>query len=135
MTHEITMKEHLEDESKKKKSIALKTISLEVDPEYEDGLDEDDLGYFSYNIRMDCPHLKSSKKSKKKAMKTIWDNSSESGSEVEEMAHLGLMAHSDKEDEHDDEDPNKYGYQRIKTHDMSCPTPAHFMRWNRGATT
>ena len=47
MTHEIIMKEHLEDESKKKKSIALKTISLEVDPEDDDGLDEDDIAYFS----------------------------------------------------------------------------------------
>ena len=36
-------------------------------------------------------------------MKTTWDDSSESESEVEEMANLGLMAHSDKEDEHDDE--------------------------------
>uniref|UniRef100_A0A9I9DKD3 Uncharacterized protein n=1 Tax=Cucumis melo TaxID=3656 RepID=A0A9I9DKD3_CUCME len=33
MTHEIIMKEHLEDESKKKKSITLRTISFEVDPE------------------------------------------------------------------------------------------------------
>lgn len=31
MIHEIIMKEHLEDESKKKKSIALKTISFKVD--------------------------------------------------------------------------------------------------------
>ncbi|XP_031741720.1 uncharacterized protein LOC116403915 [Cucumis sativus] len=143
MTHEIIMKEHLEDESKKKKSIALKTISLEVDPEDEDGLDEDDIAYFSRkyknfikrkkyfkkhlstqkeskgekskkdevicyeckrsgHIRTDCPLLKSSKKSKKKAMKATWDDSSESESEVEEMANLGLMAHSDKDDEHDD---------------------------------
>ena len=143
MTHEIIMKEHLEDESKKKKSIALKTISLEVDPEDEDGLDEDDIAYFSRkyknfikrkkyfkkhlstqkeskgekskkdevicyeckrsgHIRTDCPLLKSSKKSKKKAMKATWDDSSESESEVEEMANLGLMAHNDKDDEHDD---------------------------------
>ena len=143
MTHEVIMKEHLEDESKKKKSIALKTISLEVDPEDEDGLDEDDIAYFSRkyknfikrkkyfkkhlstqkeskgekskkdevicyeckrsgHIRTDCPLLKSSKKSKKKAMKATWDDSSESESEVEEMANLGLMAHSDKDDEHDD---------------------------------
>ena len=143
MTHEIIMKEHLEDESKKKKSIALKTISLEVDPEDEDGLDEDDIAYFSRkyknfikrkkyfkkhlstqkeskgekskkdevicyeckrsgHIRTNCPLLKSSKKSKKKAMKATWDDSSESESEVEEMANLGLMAHSDKDDEHDD---------------------------------
>ena len=143
MTHEIIMKEHLEDESKKKKSIALKTISLEVDPEDEDDLDEDDIAYFSRkyknfikrkkyfkkhlstqkeskgekskkdevicyeckrsgHIRTDCPLLKSSKKSKKKAMKATWDDSSESESEVEEMANLGLMAHSDKDDEHDD---------------------------------
>ncbi|KAA0033952.1 zf-CCHC domain-containing protein/DUF4219 domain-containing protein/UBN2 domain-containing protein [Cucumis melo var. makuwa] len=142
MTHEIIMKEHLKDESKKKKSIALNTISLEL--EDEDDLDEDDIAYFSRKyrnfikrkkyfkkhlstqkeskgeknkkdeviyyeckkagyIRTDCPFLKSSKKSKKKAVKATWDDSSKSESEVEEMANLGLMAHSDKEDEHDDE--------------------------------
>ncbi|KAA0065897.1 zf-CCHC domain-containing protein/DUF4219 domain-containing protein/UBN2 domain-containing protein [Cucumis melo var. makuwa] len=48
MAHEIIMKEHLEDRSKKKKSIALKTIYLlKVDPEDEDSLDEDDIAYFS----------------------------------------------------------------------------------------
>ena len=36
-------------------------------------------------------------------MKATQDDNSESESEVEEMANLGLMAHSDKEDEHDDE--------------------------------
>ena len=42
------MKKHSEDESKKKKSIiVLKTISLEVDPGDEDGLDEDGNAYFS----------------------------------------------------------------------------------------
>lgn len=146
MTHEITMKEHLEDESKKKKSIALKTISFEVDSEDEDALDEDDIAYFSRkyknfikrkkqfkkhlstqreskgekskkdevicyeckkpgHIRTDCPLLKSSKKSKKKAMKATWDDSSESesGSDVEEVARICLMAHSDKDDVLDDE--------------------------------
>lgn len=146
MTHEIIMKEHMEDESKKKKSIALKTISLEVDSEDEDALDDDDIAYFSRkyknfikkkkqfkkhlsnqketkgekskkdevicyeckkpgHIRTDCPLLKSSKKFKKKAMKATWDDSSESesGSDVEEIAHLGLMARSEKDDEHDDE--------------------------------
>ncbi|TYK29684.1 zf-CCHC domain-containing protein/UBN2 domain-containing protein [Cucumis melo var. makuwa] len=144
MTHEIIMTEHLEDESKKKKSIALKTISLEVDPEDEDDLDQDDITYLSRkyknfikkkkyfkkhlstqkeskgekskkdevicyeckksnHIRTDCPLLKSSKKSKKKTMKATWDDSSESESEVEKMTRLGLMAHSDKEDEQDDE--------------------------------
>ncbi|KAA0046182.1 zf-CCHC domain-containing protein/UBN2 domain-containing protein [Cucumis melo var. makuwa] len=142
MTHEIIMEEHLEDESKKKKSIALNTISLEL--EDEDDLDEDDIVYFSRkyknfikrkkcfkkylstqkvskgekskkdevicyeckklaHIRTDCPFLKSSKKSKRKAMKATWDDSSESESEVEETANLGLMVQSDKEDEHDDE--------------------------------
>jgi len=47
MTHEITIKENMEDESKKKKSIALKSITLEVDSEDEDVLDEDDIAYFS----------------------------------------------------------------------------------------
>ena len=47
VTHLIITREHLKDESKKKKSIALKTISLEVDPEDEDGLDEHDIAYFS----------------------------------------------------------------------------------------
>ena len=36
-------------------------------------------------------------------MKATWDDSSESESEVEKMTRLGLMAHSDKEDEQDDE--------------------------------
>uniref|UniRef100_A0A9I9E7U1 CCHC-type domain-containing protein n=1 Tax=Cucumis melo TaxID=3656 RepID=A0A9I9E7U1_CUCME len=47
MTHEIIMKMHLEDESKKNKSVALKTIFLEVDPKDEDDLDENDIAYFS----------------------------------------------------------------------------------------
>uniref|UniRef100_A0A9I9E9C7 Uncharacterized protein n=1 Tax=Cucumis melo TaxID=3656 RepID=A0A9I9E9C7_CUCME len=54
-------------------------------------------------MRTYCPLLKSFKKSKKKTMKATWDDNSESGSEIEEMAHLGLMAYSDKEDKHDDE--------------------------------
>ena len=45
MTHEITMKGHIEEESKKKKSIALK--SIKVDSEDEDVLDEDDVAYFT----------------------------------------------------------------------------------------
>ncbi|XP_022157467.1 uncharacterized protein LOC111024159 [Momordica charantia] len=57
------------------------------------------------HIRTDCPLLKSSKKSKKKAMKATWDDSDESGSESEneEVVNFCFMAHSDKEDEQDDE--------------------------------
>ncbi|TYK29857.1 zf-CCHC domain-containing protein/UBN2 domain-containing protein [Cucumis melo var. makuwa] len=107
MTHEIIMKEHLEDESKKKKSITLRTISFEVDPE---DVSKMRMALMKMtllishpgHIRTDCSLLKSSKKSKKKTMKTTWDHCSESESEVEEMENLGLMAHSDKEDEHDD---------------------------------
>ncbi|TYK24240.1 UBN2 domain-containing protein [Cucumis melo var. makuwa] len=108
MTHEIIIKKHLEDESKKKKSIALKTISLEVDLKDEDDLDEDDIAYFSQKYKnfikgknisrntyqpKKSQKLKLFKKSKKKAMKATWDDSSESGDEVEKMAYLGLMAH------------------------------------------
>ncbi|KAA0053257.1 uncharacterized protein E6C27_scaffold102G00500 [Cucumis melo var. makuwa] len=116
MTHEIIMKVHLEDESKKKKSIALNTISMEL--EDEDGLGEDEIAYFSSGST-DFPLLKSSKKSKKKTMKAIWDDSSKSESEVEEMANLGLMAHSDKEDEHDDEKDALLDKVRFLKHD-SC---------------
>lgn len=155
MTHEIKIKKNMEDEKKKKeKSIALKAITLEVDSEGENALDEDDVAYLSRkyknfikrkkqfkknfsnqkesksekskkdevicyeckkpgHIRTDCPLLKSSKKSKKKAMKATWDDSDESGSESEneEVANFCFMAHSDKEDEQDDEvtlDPLSY---------------------------
>lgn len=63
------------------------------------------------HIGIDCPLLKSSKKSKK-AMKATWDDSSESerGSDVEDVTCIYLMAHSDK-DELDDEvnlEPSSY---------------------------
>ncbi|KAA0051650.1 zf-CCHC domain-containing protein/UBN2 domain-containing protein [Cucumis melo var. makuwa] len=117
MTHEIIMKMHLEDESKKNKSVALKTIFLEVDPKDEDDLDENDIAYFSRKYKNFIKrkkyfkkHMSSQKESKdekskkdEKAMKATWDDSSVSESEVEKMVHLGLMAHSNKEDEHDDE--------------------------------
>ena len=45
ITHEITMKGHMGEESKKKKGIALK--SIKVDSEDEDVLDEDDVAYFT----------------------------------------------------------------------------------------
>ena len=127
------MKEQLEDESKKKKSIALKTISLEVDLEDEDDLDVDDIAYFSrkyknfikrkkyFKEQLSTQKESKGEKSKKdevicyackksghirtnfSLLKATWDDSSESESEVEEMENLGLMAHSNKEDEHDDE--------------------------------
>ena len=137
MTHEITMKERMEEEerieeeSKKKKSIALKSITLEVESDDEEALDEDDVAYFtrkyknffkrnkqfikhftnqkgekskhdeiicyeckkSGHIRPDYPHLKVSKKSRKKAMKATWDDSDE------EVANFCFMAHTDKDDE------------------------------------
>ena len=53
---------------------------------------------------MDCPLLKSSKKSKKKAMKTTWDDSDESGSgSDEEVPNFCFMAHSDRPDEQEEE--------------------------------
>ena len=57
MTHEITMKERMEEEerieeeSKKKKSIALKSITLEVDSDDEEALDEDDVAYFTHKYK------------------------------------------------------------------------------------
>ena len=142
MTHEITMKERMEEEerieeeSKKKKSIALKSITLEVDSDDEEALDEDDVAYFTHkyknfikrkkqfrkhftnqkgeeskhdeiicyeckksgHIRPDCPLLKLSKKSRKKAMKATWDDSDESAND-EEVTNFCFRAHSDKEDE------------------------------------
>jgi len=47
MTHEITMNEHMIEESKKKKRIALKSITLEVDSDDEEAPNEDDVAYFT----------------------------------------------------------------------------------------
>ena len=53
---------------------------------------------------MDYPLLKSSKKSKKKTKKATWDDSDESASgSDEEVANFCFMAHSDQEDEQEDE--------------------------------
>ena len=158
MTHEITMKGHMEEESKKKKSIALK--SIKVDSEDEDVLDEDDVAYFTRkyknfikrkkqfkkhftnqkeskgekskndevicyeckklgHIRTDCPLLKSSKKSKKKAMKATWDDSDESASgSDEEVANFCFMAHSDKEDEQEDEQEDEVTLESLSYHEL-----------------
>ena len=50
------------------------------------------------NISTNCPLLQSSKISKKKAMKTTWDDSDESSSD-KEVANFCFMAHSHIEDE------------------------------------
>ena len=47
------------------------------------------------HISTNCPLLKSSKKSKKKAMKTTWNDSDESASD-EEIANFCFMVHNDK---------------------------------------
>ena len=62
MTHEITMNGHMEEESKRKKSIALKFIK--VDSEDEEVLDEDDVAY-SYFTRKYKKFIKRKKQFKK----------------------------------------------------------------------